>query len=26
VQQIFGVLLVWAVLYGLTMLKISSWM
>ena len=26
VQQIFGVLLVWGVLYGLTMLKISSWM
>ncbi len=26
VQQIFGVFLVWGVLYGLTMLKISSWM
>ena len=25
VQQIFGVFLVWGVLYGLTMLKISSW-
>lgn len=25
VQQIFGVFLVWGVLYGLTMLKISTW-
>ncbi|MDA7760958.1 rhomboid family intramembrane serine protease [Aquiluna sp.] len=25
-QQIFGVFLVWGVLYGLTMLKISTWM